>query len=305
MKIVSIVPAWNRRDDTLACLLSLSRQEAGCHRHELLLVDNGSDDGTAEAARQALPGLGVVSLEANRGFAAAANIGIETALEQGADFTWLVNNDTLALPGLLGMLLDAMAVEGIGMATPTVCTMDEPDVVWPSAGWRRSLTLAAFDTTARPPSDEPYDVEWATGCCLLVRAEVWRRIGLFDPAYVFYYEDHDLCLRARAAGWRIVHVPRARVLHRVAGSTGRGSALQMYLLARASVPFYWRHSRGLRRVFMVAYRLGSLARTLSECALDRRWGAAAAYVRGLRDGAAELRTSRRNGLVGPSGPIKV
>ena len=152
MKIVSIVLGWNRRDDTLACLLSLSRQEAGGHQHELLLVDNGSDDGTAPAARQALPGLAVVSLEANRGFAAAANIGIEMALEQGADFTWLVNNDALALPGLLGMLLDATAVEAIGMATPTVCTMDEPDVVWPSAGWRRSLTLAAFDTTARPPS---------------------------------------------------------------------------------------------------------------------------------------------------------
>jgi len=282
------VLGWNRRDDTVACLDSLAAQTAPGVTLRLTLVDNGSTDGTVEAVERALPAVGIVPLQRNLGFAGAANIGIGRALDTGADWTWLVNNDTLAMTGLLRELLAGAVREDVGLVTPTIRVLDRPELVWPSAGWRRRLTLAAFDTTASPPSPAPYDVDWATGCCLLVRAATWRRIGLLDDRYAFYFEDHDLCLRARAAGWRIVHVPRATVLHRVAGSTGAGSPRQMYLLARASVPFYWRHTRGLHRWFIVAYRLGSFMCTLARCLKAGRPAAAAAYARGLADGVTDL-----------------
>jgi hypothetical protein len=296
--VVSVVLGWNRREDTVRCLASLRAQEAPA-RHRIILVDNGSVDGTAQAAREAVPDIEVIDLERNLGFAPAANLGVERALQLGADYTWLVNNDTVAPADLLAELLAAIGGrEDVGMVTPTVFTMDRPSVVWPSAGWRRPLTLAAFDTTARPPSCEPYDVDWATGCCLLVRAGLWRQIGLLDPRFAFYFEDHDLCLRARSMGWRILHVPRARVLHKVAGSTGQGSPMQSYLLARASVRYYWLHTRGAHRAFIVVYRLASFVRTVAAAVLDGRPRSAAATARGLSAGIWDLAANRQ----GPAAP---
>ncbi|MFN2251091.1 MAG: glycosyltransferase family 2 protein [Anaerolineae bacterium] len=288
MNVTSIVLNWNRRDDTLACLASLERQEVGSGRHRIMLVDNGSTDGSTEAARRVFAAIDVLELPRNVGYAAGYNAGIDRALARGADATLLVNNDTVAQPGLVEGLIVASRERGVGMAAPTVLHHDDPERVWPSAGWRRRSTLAAFDTTADPPSDEAYDVDWASGCCLLVRRELWESVGRFDERFFFYYEDHDLCLRAKAAGWRIVHVPRARILHRVARSTGEGSPRQAYLLARASVPYYAKHAHGPHRLLIAAYRTGSTARSVSEALAAGRPRVAAAYLRGTADGLADL-----------------
>jgi GT2 family glycosyltransferase len=216
------------------------------------------------------------------------------ALDDDADWTLLVNNDTVAQPGLVARLHEAARARDVGLAAPTVYYHDRPDRVWPSAGWRRPLTLAGFDTTADPPADEPYDIDWATGCCLLVRREVWQRVGLLDERYFFYYEDHDFCLRSRSDGWRIVHVPRAGILHKVARSTGEGSPRQAYLLARGSVPFYHRHTKGAHRLLIAAYRVGSLAKTVSTALIGGRPQVATAYVRGVADGVADV-VGRRGG----------
>jgi GT2 family glycosyltransferase len=288
MIVTSIVLNWNRRDDTLACLAALDRQVTGEALHRILLVDNGSSDGSADAARRVFAGVDVLELDRNVGYAAGVNAGLRRAMRDGADWTMLVNNDTVARPELIVRLLDASRDQSVGLAAPTVYYHDNPDRIWPSAGWRRRLTLAAFDTTVDPPSCEPYDVDWATGCCLLVRRAVWERVGLFDERFRFYYEDHDLCLRAKSDGWRIVHVPRASILHRVAASTGEGSPTQAYLLARGSVPFYLRHTTGAHRLMIVAYRTGSMVRTVSSALLAGRPQVAGAYVRGLCGGVADV-----------------
>ncbi len=336
MIVTSIVLSWDRREDTLACLASLAGQSPSPPRppspktagggesqaglsafdHRILVVDNGSTDGSVEAVRAAFPAVDLIALPENRGYAAGVNLGVRRALAAGADWTLLVNNDTVASPDLVARLLAAAGDPGpggdpgqggdpsIGLVTPTIYFYDAPGKVWPSAGWRRRLTLAAFDTTAHPPSPDAYDVDWATGCCLLVRRAVWESIGLFDERFGVYYEDHDLCLRARAAGWRILHVPAATIRHRVARSTGAGSPAQMYLLARSSVPYYLMHTRGLHRAFIVAYRAGSLVRTLAETALAGRPASGAAYLRGLRDGLGDVgRTARRGRLAPLQGPL--
>jgi GT2 family glycosyltransferase len=295
MLITSVVLNWNRRDDTLACVAALQALELRSAQQEIVVVDNGSTDDSVAALRAAHDEVEIVQLERNLGYAAGMNAGIRHALAEGADWTLLVNNDTLAMPDMLQLMLDAGTGPSVGMVAPTVYYMDQPDRVWPSAGRRRQLTLAAFDTTASPPTSEPYDVDWATGCCLLVRRALWEDVGLFDERYGFYYEDHDLCLRAAKAGWRMVHVPQAGVLHRVAASTGQGSPRQAYLLARGSVPFYLSHTRGAQRLLIVPYRFGSFLRTLLEALLEGRPQVGTAYARGLWDG---LRDVRRH-----SGPV--
>lgn len=292
MIVTSIVLNWNRRDDTLACLASMAGQSVGQTSapidHRLLLIDNGSTDGSVDAIRAAFPDVELIALPENRGYAAGVNLGVRRALAAGADWTILLNNDTVAAPDLLARLLAAAEDPAVGLLAPTVTYFDAPETVWPSAGRRRRLTLAASDTTANPPSPDPYSVDWATGCCLLVRRAVWETVGLLDERFKVYYEDHDFCLRARAAGWRILHVPRAAIRHRVAQSTGTGSPEQMYLLARSSVPYFLIHTHGLHRLFIVAYRAGSLVRTLVGTTLAGRTDAGAAYLRGIRDGLRDV-----------------
>ncbi len=319
-----IVLSWNRRQDTLDCLTSLEAQRIpeGVEAR-ILVVDNGSTDGSVEAIRAAHPRVRIHALPANVGYARGVNAGLRRALEAGADWTLLVNNDTQAEPELIAGLMAAAEAEAatigssagsestppsgsdpasrsdakLSMLAPTIVYHDRPEEVWPSAGWRRKLTLAAFDSTADPPSPAPYPVDWATGCCLLVRSALWREVGLFDPGFRVYFEDHDLCLRARAAGWRILHVPPARIRHKVARSTGAGSPDQLYLLARSSVRYYHKHSRGLHRLLLCLYRAGSLLRTLVRCWREGRPRAGRAYLRGLRDGLRDLRAGpdRRDG----------
>jgi GT2 family glycosyltransferase len=292
LNVTSIVLSWNRRDDTLACLDALVAQATPGATHRVLLVDNGSTDDSVGGVRAAFPAVEIAALPSNVGYAAGANHGIRTALASGADWTLLVNNDTVAEPGLVAGLLSATGQPRVGMATPTIVHLDAPDRVWPSAGWRRRWTLAPFDTTVLARGDAPRAVQWATGCCLLVARDLWLDVGLFDERYRFYYEDHDLCLRAVARGWRILHVPAARIRHRVAGSTGEGTPAQMYLLARGSVPFFLAHTRGAHRVFIVVYRLASLVRTVGEALGAGRPSVAAAYLRGLRDGWRDARSAR-------------
>lgn len=296
--VCSLVLNWNRRDLTLECLASLRALDVPPGvTHRVLLVDNGSEDDSLAAVRAAYPEVELLALPHNLGFAGGMNAGLRRALESQADWTLLVNNDATVDPGMLVRLLGAAAAAqdgrvtgrdgAVGLLAPTIYFHDRPQVVWPSAGRRRRLTLAPRDTTAAPPSRGPYDVDWANGCCVLVAADLWRAIGLFDARYRFYYEDHDLALRARAAGWRLLHVPEARAWHRVAASTGEGSPRQRYLLARGSVPYFLSHTRGWRRAFIVAYRLGSTTRALGRSLLRGDGAVSRALLRGLRDGWAD------------------
>ncbi len=289
VRVVTVIPSWNRRHDTLACLASLARLATPGLTHGIVLVDNASTDGTVAAVRGAWPRLQIVALTRNVGFAAAVNRGLDWALAAAADWVLVLNNDTVLDPRLLVTLVAAGEADPtVGLVTPTVYYFDRPAEVWPSAGWRRGLTLAAFDTTAAPPTQAPYEVDWATGCCLLVRRAVWDTVGRLDERYHFYYEDHDFCLRTRAAGWRILHVPRARAWHRVSASTGQGTPLQMYLLGRASVAFFARYGRGPQALWLAPYRAGSLARTLATTAFRGRPEAGLAYARGVWTGMMDV-----------------
>lgn len=313
-RIAAITVNWNGADDTLACLASLAAQtglaapsdrarsagwsssreaiEAGAtprdgHDLHLIVVDNASvDDSPARIGREH-PAAQVIALAENRYYAGALAVGAAAALAEGAAWLLILNNDTVAAPDLVARLLSAAQADSrCAAACPTIYLHDRPDEVWPSAGRRRRLTLAAIDSTRfTRPQDPPRPVDWCTGCCLLVRAEAWRALGGFDAAaFPFYYDDHDFCLRAQAAGWTLLHVPAARLWHKVAQSAGPGSPRQAYLYGRGSVAFFRRHSQGLQRAFILPYRLGSLFMTTLRSLAAGRPGYAAAYARGLWDG---------------------
>lgn len=303
--VAVVVVNWNRCDDTLACLASLAATSyAAQHAPDawrVILVDNGSADGTVSAVRSRFPATDVVALPANGGFAVGCNVGLRRALAGGADYVLLANNDTVVAPDMVEQLVRVAEREpGVGLLSPVIFYHDQPARTW-SAGYRqRAVTLSAQPPDGAPggwpnrgpDAGAPYAVDRVYGCGLLIRRSVLEEVGLFDERFFMYYEDADFCRRAQAAGYRLLVVPAARMWHKVAASTGAGSSLQKYYLARSGVLFFAKHTPWYLGPVVVAYRLGVALKQIGLAARRGRWDVAAAYVRGLRDGVRMLARNR-------------
>ena len=205
---------------------------------QTIVVDNGSGDGSAERLRATLPGTTVIETGGNLGFSEGCNVGIRAALTGGAGFILLVNSDAVLAPTAIDTLLRA-ALEHprAGILAPVILSREEPDRV-ASAGIRFSMRTArmrhigAGQPVSALPSGSTYGVDAVSGCVMLVRREVFETAGMFDQAYFFSFEDIELCLRARRAGFDVLCVPEAVVYHEGAGSIGRRSADRVYYATR-------------------------------------------------------------------------
>jgi GT2 family glycosyltransferase len=222
--VAVIILTWNGKELTLDCLRSFA--PVTTPKLRILVVDNGSTDGTAGAVR-ALGDARVTIVEngANLGFAAGNNAGIRHALDHGADFVLLLNNDTVVDPAVVDGLLAAMEREpDVGIAGPKIYYFEPKDRIWFAGGavslWRGTARHIGIRETDRGQYDAARDVDYVSGCALLARREVFDRVGLLDAGYRAYFEDADLCARTRRAGYRVRYVPAARVWHRVSASTG-------------------------------------------------------------------------------------
>jgi GT2 family glycosyltransferase len=222
--IAVIVLTWNGRDLTLDCLDSLAKVATPGVR--LMVVDNASSDGTADAIRARFGArVTVLSNPTNLGYAAGNNAGIRRALDDGARFVLLLNNDTLVDPGsIAGLVAGLDAAPQSGIAGPKIYYSTPPDRIWFAGGevslWRGTARHTGIRETDRGQYDTPRAVGYVSGCALMARREVFERIGMLDPSYRAYFEDADFCMRAARAGFGIRYVPAARVWHRISASTG-------------------------------------------------------------------------------------
>jgi GT2 family glycosyltransferase len=216
---------WNGWRDTVECVRSCASLDYRPFR--VIVVDNGSTDDSAERLRAELGDRGDITLietRANLGFAGGCNIGIRRALDDGAEYVWLLNNDTVVEPGTLSALTEVFAEQpSAGIAGSKIFYHDRPGVI-SSAGGRISprlgLTTHIGDGEADAGQyDTVRDVDYVTGASLLVRASVVESIGPMDESYFLYWEEADWCERARTAGWRVLYAPASRVWHKVGAST--------------------------------------------------------------------------------------
>lgn len=294
--VYAMVLNWNRREDTLACLTSLAKLDYPNLR--LLLVDNGSSDETPAAVSQQFPDVEVIVNERNLGFSSGCNVGLRHALEQGADYVFLLNNDTFFDPAALNHMVDLARPKDVGMVVPKIYYADDPNRLWSVGGLRHRWTMEDTGDNGRGEIDkgqwdEVVERDYIVACALLLSRRFLTQVGLFDERFFMYYEDFDLSLRARQAGFKIMLSPQAKVWHKVAiSSGGSGSPNERYWMARSSVLFFSKHVRGLRWLIVLPYRTGSAIKTVLRLVLRRRTESAWAYLCGLRDGLAEVWRSR-------------
>lgn len=293
-----VVLNWNGRSHLESCLPTLV--DPGHPDLFVIVVDNGSRDGSVEWVRENHPDVEVVALEENRRFAGGNNAGADRALERGAEIVVLLNNDTFAEAGLFAELARAFEREPrVGVVGPRIVHADRPERIWygggvfrPRWGWVSHRALRAPIGAGRDP-EGPTD--WVTGCCLAVRAELWRELGGLDEAFYIYAEDVDFCLRARERGWSAWYRPQAVLRHAVSASVGgHGSAFKSYHRTRARQQLLERH--GVGRLWPLATGLADLAQVLWQLASGSPAGARAvvqAWIdrgRPARYRAEDLRT---------------
>jgi GT2 family glycosyltransferase len=225
-----VVPTHDTRDITLRCLAALADGAAG--GAEVVLVDDGSGDGTGEAVGARHPSIRIVRHDQALGFTASANDGLRSA---GGDVLLLLNSDTEVEPGTLERLMRAFEEDPrLGVASPLLRNPDgSPQWSGGAAPTRLWLLLLATGLPAalgglpgyrrlRPVRSEGGgDVDWVTGAAMAIRREAWEQTGPLDASFRFYVQDLDFCLRARDAGWRVRLVPEARVVHLGGASIGR------------------------------------------------------------------------------------
>ena len=246
-----IVLTWNGKADTLECLKSL--QNLSYPNARILVVDNASRDGTAEVIREAYPDTEIIVNASNLRFAGGNNAGIRHALENGAEYVLLLNNDTVVDREFLSRLVDAAEQDtAIGMAGPKIYYYSSPRQLWFAGGkidwWQGWVSHVGIREQDHGQYDAVRAVDYLTACCLLVKKETVERIGLLDDHYFIYGEDADWCIRAQRTGYRLLFVPSAVIRHKLSVSSGGHLSWfknwnklksQLRLMARYAKPYHW------------------------------------------------------------------
>jgi GT2 family glycosyltransferase len=298
MLISLIILNYNGTQDTLNCLKSLEKLviPRGV-KLDIIVIDQNSSDNSVKTIKKHFPQVFLLESSQNLGFAAGNNLGIKLALQQNSPFILLLNNDTLVDKNLLKELLNSAQRHPQGaIFAPKIYfapgrefhkkryqKKDRGHVIWSAGGyidWQNAYGLnRGVDDIDHGQYDRETKLDLASGCCILIRTQALKQVGLFDARYFLYYEDTDLCVRIRNTPlspssslpaeasakaearqqpheespsklpinikkptWQIWYVPQAQLWHVNAGSSGVGSQLHDYFITRNRLLFGLTHA---------------------------------------------------------------
>lgn len=252
-----VIPSFNRADDLVACLDSLNR--AGVSDARIQVVDNHSQDNTAEQLNKHHPDVPVRFLDENLGATGASNIGFDLVLAKGATHVLRLDSDTIVDPGFLPPLLRVIQqAPDIGVAAPKIYFFDPPEKIWYAGADAHPFHFGAINSQ-RNQEDSPFNsqirqVDYAWGAAMLIKAEVLQKTGGFDRDFFIYYEEIDFCLRLQSMGYRILFSPESAVWHKVGSAAN--NAFTAYHWNRSKMLLYRKHaSNGFHLAALVSYAL--------------------------------------------------
>jgi GT2 family glycosyltransferase len=268
--VTVVILNTNRRDDTLQCLQSLS--DSTYPNLSVMVLDNASEDGSVEAIQTLFSEVQVVPLTENKGYAGNNNVGIELALKQGAGWIYVLNEDTLQAADCIELLVQAGEADPkTGIVGPMVYHHDEPNIIQSAGGlmdsrWRSWHSGQNQEDQGQFPEVRP--VQWISGCALMIKREVVEQIGVIDERFFYYQEEIEWCLRARQAGWNILHVPKAKLWHKGVQREYNPPANVTYYKIRNGFLLARKHKAPLH---VQAYAWTDTLRTLMAWSIHPRW----------------------------------
>lgn len=250
-----LIVNFNGGKDTIDCIASLKKMQTAGHKLHVLVVDNASHDDSVAIIKKHHPDVTLLENKENRGFTGGVDIGISYILRSEAEYILLINNDTFVHENLLMELLKEAEKDNNGIVSPKIYFAKGSEyhkkrykkeelgkVIWYAGGIMDLTNVLGHHRGVDEVDGGQYDIvgsiDFASGCCMLVKREVFDAIGIFDDRYFLYYEDSDFSERAKKAGFQILYVPKAVVWHKNASSAGgSGSALQDYYITRNRLLF--------------------------------------------------------------------
>lgn len=293
-----VVLNWNNASDTIDCLASLASIEYS--NFSVAVVDNASVDDSLERIREyakdnSAYSLDIIENSENSGFAGGNNKGIDHALQNGAEYVLVLNNDTKVEPSFLSRLVDeAEKSKSAGIVTPAIYFSDKPDKLWfggsSKISWLRMEHLIENELAEKelPSTAKLVETDFLTGACMLIKREALKDIKGFDERYFLYFEDADISFRVKKKGWKLLWTPNAKIWHKVSATTlpQAGAPLMNYynmrnimLLARTHAPFL------VRGFYMHLWAYYKFTKQLTKFAFSNKYDLELAkmIMQGIRD----------------------
>ena len=289
----AVVINWNGREVLEPCLRTLLA--SSYPNLSVLVVDNASTDGSAQFVRDEFPSVSVSEQSSNLGFAAGVNVGLRSALEEGADYVLLLNNDIELDGNAVSALVEAaLAHPESAFVGPLIYYADRPSVIWSAGGavsfWTGNIRHLGLREEDAGQYAEVREVDYVTACAVLASAKAVSAIGLMDEGYYMYNEDTDWCIRAGDAGFSVLFAPSARIWHKVSMSSGGGlTPFKIYHRLRSTLRFFSLHARPYHWLGIVPF---TVVRTLCFAVRELAAGKGAnvgAVVRGTWDSMTRQR----------------
>jgi GT2 family glycosyltransferase len=250
-KVFIIVLNYNGKEMIKNCLSSLFKLDYS--NFEVVLVDNNSKDGSLEMAKTNFSKAHFIKNSQNLGFSAGNNVGIRFSLERMAEYVLLINNDTEVEKDFLSHLVEAGEKDSkIGILSPVIFN-GEKNKIWFSGGkidWLKMRAVHEQNTKA----EEIYETEYLSGCAMLIKAEVFKKIGLLDEDFFLYYEDADFSIRSRRAGFKNVVVASSWVYHFEKSEEAKLN--KIYWLVVSGLIFFKKNTSPLVSPWIRVYVLG-------------------------------------------------
>lgn len=289
MQIVIILVNYNGKQYNTACIESILAGKGG-YEKKIYVVDNASRDDSMQILQERYGDsaeIELIRLDDNYGFSYANNVGIHKALEEGAEYVLLLNNDTEIAPDMLEMLIQCAQRHPGSMIAPKIYYSDHREVIWSAGGGVSPVIRKArhigLDQTDRGQFETERKIGFATGCALLIPAPVIEKAGVLDERFFLYYEDTEYSFRLQKLGISIYYCPRAVMYHKVgASSKGADSPLCAYYIARNWLLCNHEHLGAVYTLFLIYYMINRSVCCLLWLTQGKRELVKATW-RGIRD----------------------
>lgn len=243
-----IILNYNGKTVLQKCLTSIFRSDY--KNIEVVVVDNASSDGSLEEAMQKFSKVHFIKNSENIGFSRGNNLGIRFSLEKFADYILLLNNDTEIFSNTISLLVNyAEKNDQVGITSPLILGPNAKEIWF--AGGRINWSKMSCSHILSLKAEKAYTIEYASGCAMLIKKEVFKKIGLFDERFFLYYEDTDFSLRAKKQNFNISLLPQAKIIHfEISNST---NPQKIYWLVISALIFFKLNAPAFFRVWYFIY----------------------------------------------------
>jgi GT2 family glycosyltransferase len=255
-KVYIIILNYNSYRDTIECIKSL--EKISYYNYNIVVVDNCSKDNSVEELSQRYPNHKLLVSKENLGYANGNNVGIQYALKQGAEYICILNNDVVVESNFLEPLIAKFQRdESVGMVGPCICEYDRRNTVQAMGAYIdifRGLAMGQYEGRNYDSLDKKeISVDYLGGACFVVKADVFKAIGLIPENYFLFYEEREFCLSARRKGYKLICMKESKVYHKRSATISKYNGLSYYFLNRNRIIFMRRNASFIQKMVFYIY----------------------------------------------------